>query len=61
VGEIKLDGYICERCRHTWISRVNSKNRPLVCPSCKSPYWNIPRKNNSDKLNNSKNRGKNNG
>jgi DNA-directed RNA polymerase subunit RPC12/RpoP len=47
MGEIKLDGYICERCSHAWVSRLtknNSKIKPVVCPACKSPYWNIPRK-----------------
>jgi len=57
MGKIKLDGYICERCSHMWISRnIGSKSvplthpkhgggrDPLVCPKCKSPYWNIPRK-----------------
>lgn len=44
MGEIKVKGYICERCSHTWIPRINSNAKPLVCPKCKSPYWNIPRK-----------------
>ena len=43
MGEIKLDGYLCERCEHTWLGRNGSN--PLVCPRCKSPYWNTPRKN----------------
>jgi len=43
MGKIKIDGYICERCLHKWISRSNSTKEPIVCPSCKSPYWNIPR------------------
>jgi len=32
----------CERCEHEWITR--SKETPKVCPKCKSPYWNNPRK-----------------
>jgi len=47
MGKIKLDGYICERCEHIWVPRFNktsSQKKPLVCPKCKSPYWNIPRK-----------------
>jgi len=46
MGKIKLDGYICERCVHKWVSRESSREGklPLVCPKCKSPYWNIPRK-----------------
>lgn len=52
MGEIKINGYICERCGHTWISRINERKlnkKPLVCPLCKSPYWNIPRKNKKKK------------
>lgn len=51
MGEVKLDGYICDRCEHTWISRnlngCEGEEKPKVCPKCKSPYWNIPRKNES--------------
>ncbi len=32
----------CERCKHEWITR--SKETPKVCPKCKSPYWDTPRK-----------------
>ncbi len=44
MAEIKLhvDGYRCERCTHEWIARGEGK--PTVCPKCKSPYWNIPKK-----------------
>ena len=28
----------CFRCGHTWIPR---KKRSIVCPKCKTPYWNI--------------------
>jgi len=42
MGEITMKGYICERCNHTWVPR--DKNEPMVCPKCKSPYWNKPRK-----------------
>jgi len=40
---IKISGYRCERCGHEWTPR--NKEEPLVCPKCKSPYWNKPRKN----------------
>ena len=30
----------CKRCGHEWILR---KERPTVCPACKSPYWNQDR------------------
>jgi len=41
MGVIKISGYICERCRHKWVSRGNM---PVVCPKCKNPYWNKKRK-----------------
>jgi hypothetical protein len=28
--------YECLRCRHVWASK---KERPRVCPKCKTPYW----------------------
>jgi len=40
VPEIKIDGYICSRCNHVWAPRDEAK--PVVCPKCKSPYWNRP-------------------
>ena len=47
MGEIKLTGYVCERCNHIWAPRLlkkSKKSKPVVCPKCKSPYWNKPRK-----------------
>ena len=41
MGEINLKGYICERCNHKWVPR--NSNKPIVCPKCKSPYWNKKR------------------
>jgi DNA-directed RNA polymerase subunit RPC12/RpoP len=40
---ITVMGYRCERCSHEWIPR-DSAQEPSVCPKCKSPYWNRPRK-----------------
>ncbi len=41
--QITTWGYRCERCRHEWVPR---KGRPVprVCSSCKSPYWDKPRR-----------------
>jgi len=39
--EITLKGYKCERCGREWIPRKEGK--PIVCPKCKSPYWDKPR------------------
>ena len=36
--EVLIPGYECTRCRHQWIGRRH-KPRPVVCPKCKSPYW----------------------
>jgi len=40
---ITVMGYRCERCSHEWIPR-DIEQEPSVCPKCKSPYWNRPRK-----------------
>jgi len=36
--EIKVYECQCERCEHSWITRT--EEIPIVCPKCKSPYWN---------------------
>jgi len=41
---ITVMGYRCERCSHEWIPRRDLEQEPSVCPKCKSPYWNKPRK-----------------
>ena len=40
--KIKLDGYLCLRCQHKWVPRDDKT--PTVCPKCKSPYWNTPKR-----------------
>ena len=44
MGKIKItvEGYKCERCSYEWIPR--KEEYPNVCPKCKSPYWDKPRK-----------------
>jgi len=52
-----LWGYRCLRCGHEWAPRGVEQlpggkkppdpapdEEPRVCPKCKSPYWNRPRK-----------------
>src|SRR5437867_3466725 len=39
---IEVDGFRCERCEHEWVPR--GVEEPSVCPACKSPYWNRPRR-----------------
>ena len=43
---VKVDGYQCERCGHIWVAREGRErgDLPTICPKCKSPYWNRPRK-----------------
>ena len=40
--KIKIKGFKCERCLHTWAPR--KKGIPISCPKCKSPYWNKKRR-----------------
>ncbi len=42
--QITLKGYLCERCDHKWLPKDESKDKPKVCPKCKSPYWDTPRR-----------------
>jgi hypothetical protein len=37
----------CLRCPHEWYPRTPKE--PVICPKCKSPYWNVPRKIKKDK------------
>ena len=41
---ITVMGYRCERCGHEWIPRGSAEEEPRVCPKCRSPWWNRPRK-----------------
>jgi len=43
MSEINIKGYKCERCGHEWVKRTERKT-PVICPKCKSPYWNEARK-----------------
>src|SRR5438128_12023499 len=40
---ITVMGCRCERCGNEWIPR-DLTVEPTVCPRCKSPYWNTPKK-----------------
>ena len=44
MGKIKLEGYVCEQYRHTWVPRETTTEEPEVCLTYKSQYWNTPRK-----------------
>jgi len=40
----KITEHICLRCGHHW--HPDSATHPTICPKCKSPYWDKPRKTN---------------
>jgi predicted Zn-ribbon and HTH transcriptional regulator len=47
MGRVIVEGHKCERCGHIWIPRkydAGKKKDPIICPKCKSPYWNMPRR-----------------
>ena len=41
LGMVTLTGCRC-RCGHEWLPRY--EDRPRVCPKCKSPNWDRPKK-----------------
>ena len=54
--KIEIFAFQCLKCDHLWIPRVELsqlkngvKEEPIICPSCKSAYWNKQRKNKSKK------------
>lgn len=43
LGSVEVTVLSCRcRCGHEWISR--DRERPRVCPKCKSPNWDRPKK-----------------
>lgn len=40
---ITVMGYRCDRCGHEWVPR-RFTSEPKVCPKCKSPHWNVPKR-----------------
>ena len=44
MGKIMISGFKCERCNHKWIPRETTEGLPIVCPKCKTPYWNRSKK-----------------
>jgi predicted Zn-ribbon and HTH transcriptional regulator len=47
MAKVMFEGYKCERCGHEWVPRAKDET-PKVCPKCKSPYWDRPRKEEKD-------------
>ena len=46
----KVDAWECNRCGHIWVGRRGvardeyEGEKPLLCPKCRTAYWNTPRK-----------------
>lgn len=40
--KVEVIQYQCIRCGHKWLGR--SREKPIVCPKCHSPYWDRERK-----------------
>lgn len=40
---VTIIGNKCFRCNHAWIPRKRD-DKSAVCPKCKSPYWDKPKK-----------------
>lgn len=38
--KIRVKGYRCNNCDNTWIP-ISVDKKPLVCPKCKSPRWDM--------------------
>ena len=46
IGMVPLLGCRC-RCGHEWLPR-NAADKPRVCPKCKSPNWDRPKRTRSE-------------
>lgn len=44
--KIVINKLKCERCGHTWVPRGTVVK---TCPSCRSPYWDVPKVNKNAK------------
>ena len=59
--KIEVNAFKCLRCHHKWIPRVKLselegtlKDKPRICPKCKSPYWDLEKKNKQKVVKNGK-------
>lgn len=48
MARVQVWAWVCERCTHQWLPREKDRE-PRVCPKCKSPYWNTPRRDKAGK------------
>jgi len=44
MGKTTIEAFQCDRCGHAWLPRLKIDEEPTICPKCKSPYWNKPRR-----------------
>src|SRR2546422_3244317 len=44
MARVQIPGVESERCGHIWTPRLQGEETPRVCPKCKSPYWDKPRR-----------------
>jgi len=44
--KFEVEGFMCLRCGYKWVPRIfkGDAQEPTICPKCKSPYWNKPRR-----------------
>ena len=47
-AKVLILGNVCFRCGHKWLP-YNIEEQQKVCPKCKSPYWDSPRRKNNGK------------
>jgi len=52
----EVNAFRCLRCGHEWIPRVELsqlegelKDKPRICPRCKSAYWDLEKKSKGNK------------
>ncbi len=38
---VMVEAFKCSRCEHVWRPR-STTDFPVICPKCKSPYWDRP-------------------
>lgn len=41
--QVLITGNKCFRCGHGWVQKEQTQ-RAKVCPKCKNPYWDTPKK-----------------
>ena len=46
-AKVFIIGHKCYRCGHEW-RPYDINEPPRVCPKCKSPYWDRPKKENKN-------------